>query len=407
MQIIELFEESITLLRVNKMRTLLSILGIVIGVGSVIALMSLGQSSQASVTASIKSLGSNLIMVRSGNSQQGFLRQGSSNSSTLKLSDAEAIKSSSRITTVSGVGADYTSRAQVTYGANNTNTSITGVFGDYFSVRNIEISSGTNFSQEQNDNYQKVAVLGTTVVEDLFGNDANPIGQTIRINGTSFKVVGVMKSKGSSGFGNADDVVYIPINIAQKNLFGGSSVNTIYISAKTEDDMDAARNQVGFLLLVLHRIDAVENADFTLASQEDILSTASSITGTFTTLLAGIAAISLIVGGIGIMNIMLVTVTERTMEIGLRKSLGAKRKVIIMQFLIEAVILTIVGGIIGVIIGVGVSYIIMRLMSLPQTLSWVSILLSVGVSSLIGIVFGWYPAQKAAKLQPIEALRYE
>jgi putative ABC transport system permease protein len=399
--------ESIGTLTLNKMRTGLAILGIVIGIGSVIALISLGQASQKQIEAQIQSIGSNLLTVQPGAQNSGGVRGAAGSSTTLTLSDAQAIKNSGKVTTIKNVSPELTSRSQVTAGKNNANTQIAGVTPTYTEVRKVKIASGNFISQQDVDKVMKVAVLGPTTVSNLFGESANPIGQKIRIKGQILTVIGVTVSKGGTGFQNQDDIIYVPLTTAQKQLFGQSNLSSISLEAKSADVMTAAQDEVGYLLLEQHKLSDPSEADFSIFSQNDILSTATQATGTFTTLLGGIAAISLLVGGIGIMNIMLVTVTERIREIGLRKALGAKRKVIVLQFLIESILLTLTGGIIGMLLGIIASYFISNFMSIPFTVSLSSILLAIGVSGSIGIIFGWYPAQKAAKLQPIEALRYE
>lgn len=407
MDIKALIIECFGTLTINKMRTGLAILGIVIGIGSVIALISLGQASQQAITNQIESLGSNLLTVQPGAQNSGAVRGAAGGAQTLTLDDAKAIMTSSKITTIKSVSPEFSKRSQVTYGRNNTNTQIIGVYPAYAEIRKITVSSGVFITERDETAMSKVAVIGPQVVTDLFGESANPIGQSIRISGQSLKVIGVTTAKGGSGFNNQDDVIYVPLSTAQKQMFGSDYLSSISLEAKSQDVMVAAQNEVGYLLLARHKFSDPAQADFSIMSQNDILNTASQVTGTFTTLLGGIAAISLLVGGIGIMNIMLVTVTERTREIGLRKALGAKRKVIIYQFLIEAIILTLTGGIIGMLLGIGISFVLSSLMTLPFTISPPSIALAMGVSGVIGVLFGWYPAQKAAKLQPIEALRYE
>ncbi|MFA6249885.1 MAG: ABC transporter permease [Candidatus Shapirobacteria bacterium] len=404
----EIILEGIQTLGLNKMRTGLAALGIIIGIGSVIALISLGQGSQLAVENQIQSLGANLLTVMPGGSrQQGNVRQAAGSNTTLTLDDALSIVSSSQITAVKNVSPEFSRRYQVIAGGNNTNTQVMGVYPQYAEIRKISLSGGNFVSQREVDSLAKVAVLGSEVVTNLFGEGANPIGQSIRINKQSFIVIGVAQSKGGSGFMNQDDIIYIPLSTLQKQLAGVSYLSTIAIEAKSQELMVEAQNQVGYFLLDRHKLSDPAQADFSIMSQNDILNTASQVTGTFTTLLSGIAAISLIVGGIGIMNIMLVTVTERTREIGLRKALGAKRKTIITQFLVEAVILTFIGGILGMVLGIGTSLALSKLMGFPFAVSPVSIILAIGVSAGIGIIFGWYPAKKAARLQPIEALRYE
>jgi putative ABC transport system permease protein len=407
MEFFELIEEAIGTLTHNKLRTGLAILGIVIGIGSVIALISLGQGSQKAIETQIESLGSNLLTVSPGGQQSGGIRSAGGSATTLTLADAEAIQTSPQITTVSSVSPEYSSRSQVVAGRNNANTQITGVVPEYAQIHKVDLQSGSFISQRDVDAIAKVAVIGPQAAADLFGEGVDPVGQTIRASGQTLKVIGMTVSKGGTGFNNSDNAIYVPLSTAQKQLFGENRLTSIAVEAKSQEVMTQAQDQIGYLLLARHKLADPTEADFSIFSQNDILSTASQVTGTFTTLLGGIAAISLLVGGIGIMNIMLVTVTERTREIGLRKALGAKKKIIITQFLIEAILLTVVGGVIGMLFGIIISYVLSNIMSLPFTIAISSIALAIGVSGGIGILFGWYPAQKAANLQPIEALRYE
>ncbi len=406
MKFSRLLKTGIKNLAINKMRTGLAILGIVIGIGSVIALVSMGEASKKAVQSQIQSIGSNLLTVSPGAQFSSGIR-GAGSVQTLTLDDASAIETSPKITTIKTVSPEYSGRSQVIAGKNNTNTQIIGATEVYEEVHKVTLSSGVFISAAQNAAMSKVAVIGPTTAEDLFGENINPVGQSIRIGGKTFQIIGVTKSKGGSGMNNQDDRIYIPLSTAQKQLFGVKYLSSIALEATNESVMTAAQNEVGYLLLERHKIDDVASADFRIMSQSDILETASAVTGTFTSMLTGIAAISLLVGGIGIMNIMLMSVTERTREIGLRKALGAKKRTIIYQFLIESIILTFSGGIIGSTFGVVGFYIYSQLNSTTFVVSPSSIILAFGVSALIGIVFGWYPAQKAANLQPIEALRYE
>ena len=407
MEFIEIITEALGTLTINKLRTGLATLGIVIGIGSVIALVSLGQSSQKAVASQIQSLGSNLLTVSPGAQRTGAVRGAAGGITTLTYEDAQAIQISPQVTSVKNVSPELSRREQVTTGGKNTNTQILGVTSSYAEVRKVNMASGQFISQRDVEGMAKVAVLGPQVVADLFGEGASPIGQSIRISNQSFRVIGVTVAKGGTGFQNQDDMVFVPLTTAQKQLFGVNYLSSISIEAASENVMTQAQDQIGYLLLSRHKLKDPTQADFSIFSQSDILGAASQVTGTFTALLSGIAAISLLVGGIGIMNIMLVTVTERTREIGLRKALGAKKKVITAQFLIEAIILTFAGGIIGMIFGIVASFIISNFINLPFALSLSSVLFAIGVSAVIGILFGWYPAQKAANLQPIEALRYE
>lgn len=403
----EIIQSAIEALTLNKLRTALATLGIVIGIGAVIALVSLGASSQKAVEQQIQSLGSNLLTIIPGSQTTGIVRGAAGGATTLTFDDAKAIQNSPQITTVKNVSAEFSRRGQVVAGRKNTNTQILGVTSSYMEVRKVTVAYGSFITNRDLESMTKVAVLGPQVVSDLFGEGANPVGQSIRINNQSFRIIGVTASKGGTGFQNQDDMVFVPLTTAQKILFGVDYLTSISVEAKNEKIMTKAQDEIGYLLLARHKLKDPSQADFTIFSQNDILNTASSVTGTFTALLSGIAAISLLVGGIGIMNIMLVTVTERTKEIGLRKALGAKKKWIILQFLSESVILTGVGGILGIVLGTFLSFIISKFINLPFTIPLLSIILAVGVSGGIGILFGWYPAQKAANMSPIEALRYE
>lgn len=408
MELSELIRSSFEALGLNKTRTALATLGIIIGIAAVITLISLGQASQKAVESQIQSLGSNLLTVISGSFRPGDFRSASGTATTLTLDDAKAITSSGKVTGVKNVSAEIQRREAVTAGRKSTNTAVVGVLPNYKEVRSVTLDSGSFISESDNSSLAKVAVLGPTTATDLFGASSNAVGKSIRINKVSFNVIGVTTPKGGAGFGgNQDDTILIPLSTAQKQLFGVTYVGSVSVEVADAKQMDAVRDQIGYLLISRHKISDPSNADFTIFSQQDVLSTISQVTGTFTALLSGIAAISLIVGGIGIMNIMLVTVVERTREIGLRKALGATKRAVVSQFLIESVILTIAGGLLGMVLGTTLSYVISKLINLPFVLNIGSIALAIGVSGAIGIIFGWYPARKAANLQPIEALRYE
>lgn len=394
-------------LAVNKMRTGLAILGIVIGIGSVIALMSMGEATKVSVQSRIQSLGANLLTVSPMGQRTGVVRGAAGGGTTLTLEDALAIATSKDITTIQSISPVYSGRLQVTAGRSNTNTQVMGVTSSYQTVRKVSMASGKFISDTDNSAVARVAVLGPTAAEDLFGTGVNPIGQTLKINGQTMQVIGLTTSKGGSGPNNADDAIYIPLATAQKRIFGVKYLTTLYLEAKNQDVMTKAQDEVGYFLMERHGITDTSKIDFRIMSQADILETVTSVAGTFTSLLTGVAAISLLVGGIGIMNIMLMSVTERTREIGLRKALGAKKKTIIEQFLAESVILTFTGGIIGILFGLIGFGVYAKITGSVFVVSPMSIILAFGVSAAIGVLFGWYPAKIASDLQPIEALRYE
>ncbi|MDP1884249.1 MAG: ABC transporter permease [Candidatus Moranbacteria bacterium] len=402
----DLFKETIWSLAGNKVRSGLTMLGIIIGIASVIALVAIGQGAQNSIEANIQAIGSNLIVISPGAQRSGSgLSGGRGSAQTLTFEDANAIAAG--ITDLQGVAPEVSRRYQVTAKSNNTNTQIIGTVPAYPAVRNISIDSGTFVTEQQVKTSAKVAVLGSTARDDLFGADVDPIGKSIRIQNIDFEVVGVMLSKGGSGFSNPDDSIYIPLTSAQHFLSGDEYVSSISVAASDQNSIASAQQQITDLLLARHKITDPAQADFSTINQSDIVATASSITGTFTVLLSSIAGISLLVGGIGIMNMMLTTVTERTREIGLRKAVGIRKIYINLQFLAEAIVLTFLGGAMGILLGWIASWVISNIINLEAEVSLSSILLAFGVSAAVGIIFGFYPARKAAAMSPIDALRYE
>ena len=401
----DILKETFWSLSANKVRSSLTVLGIVIGIASVITMVSIGQGAQASIESNIQSIGSNLIIVRPGAQRSGGVSGGAGSNTTLKIEDATAIRT--EIENVLAVAPEDSRRAQVTAKGTNTNTQIVGTVPDYATARSITMDSGTFVTDQAVKSSSKVAVLGATARDDLFGVGTNPIGQVIRIKNVDFDVIGVTVAKGGSGFTNPDDSIYIPLTSAQHFITGDTFVTTISVAAADQQSLAPVQNQISDLLLKRHGISDPQQADFALMNQADIIATASSITGTFTILLASIAGISLLVGGIGIMNMMLTTVTERTREIGLRKAVGIKKVYINLQFLSEAVALTFLGGFIGVLLGWMASLLVAKFASLNTQVSLSSVLLAFGVSAAVGILFGFYPARRAANLSPMEALRYE
>ncbi len=405
MIITDLLQETFSSLSGNKVRSGLTMLGIIIGIASVIALVAIGTGAQESVQANIQAIGSNLIVITPGSQQNGGVNAGRGSAQTLTLDDAVSLAAD--VPDAMAIAPEVTRRYQVTAKGNNTNTSVTGTTVDYPAVRNAKMDIGAFITPQQIQSSVKVAVLGPTTRDDLFGVGVDPVGQSIRINKIDFQVIGVTVSKGGSGFANPDDVIFIPISTAQHFLSGNSYVTTISVAAKDQVSMPLAQQEATSALLARHKISDPAMADFNVINQSDIIATASSVTGTFTVLLSSIAAISLLVGGIGIMNMMLTTVTERTREIGLRKSVGIHKAYILWQFLAEAVVLTFLGGVFGVVLGWGASLVAGHFLSMTTQVSLSSVLLAFGVSAGVGIVFGFYPAQRAAALSPIDALRYE
>ena len=393
----------------NKVRSFLTMLGVVIGVGAVIALVAAGEGARAQVVSQFESLGSNLLTV-SPFTSFGFSRSGLQTSSTeLTMDDVEAIEALA--TSVALVAPSYSGNGTMTYAGETTSASITGVTAEYAAVNNWQLTLGRFVTAADNDNLAMVVVLGPSMVEDLFGSQTvNPVGETIRINRQNYQVVGVLESKGSAGPMNQDNAVMMPLRTAQLKLGGAgtSEVSSISLQVRSADEMDLAQAQVTAILRARHGLESGANNDFRVQNQSDIVSSVTETSSTFTTLLASIAAISLVVGGIGIMNIMLVSVTERTREVGLRKAVGAKRGDILLQFLAEAVVLSGIGGLMGVGLGIVAAQIITPLLGGTEALvTGESVILALAVSLGIGVFFGLYPANRAARLNPIDALRYE
>ncbi|MEI6480216.1 MAG: ABC transporter permease [bacterium] len=406
MKIFDILHETYTALSANKVRSGLTMLGIIIGISSVIAMLSIGQGAQNSIQSSIQSIGSNLILVTPG-AQRGpgvAVSAGRGSAKSITLADSNAIQAG--VTGIKGIAPEVDGRYQMTAQGQNTNAQVVGTVSAYPTVRNLTVNEGSFISDQNIESASKVAVLGSNVRDDLFGTGSNPVGQQIRINKIEFKIIGVTLPKGGSGFGSQDDQVFIPISTSQRFLSGDQYVSTISVSAQDANSTASVQQQITDLLLERHN-KTTQTADFSTFNQSDVAATASSITQIFTILLGSVAGISLVVGGIGIMNMMLTTVTERTREIGLRKAIGAKSKDISLQFLIEAIMLTFTGGLIGIILGWIISFTITYFGLLQTQVSMFSILLAFSVSTIIGIVFGYYPARRAAKLNPIEALRYE
>lgn len=406
MNITNLLRIALRALANNKLRGFLTMLGIIIGVASVITMLAIGQGSKRSIQEQIAEMGSNMIMIHPGNMERGGVRQGASDMQTLKLEDYKKLQTETRY--LAAISPSVSSSGQFIYGANNYPSSINGVATEYLEIRQLSVQSGEMFTDQDIQASAKVCLLGKTVVDNLFTGGEDPVGKVIRFNKIPFRVIGVLASKGYNSMGqDQDDVVLAPYTTIQKRVLAITHLQSIFCSALTEDLTDKASDEITQILRQNHKLKNTDEDDFDIRSQQELSTMLSSTTDLMTILLACIAGISLLVGGIGVMNIMYVSVTERTREIGLRMSVGARGIDILSQFLIEAILISITGGIIGVIIGVAASYGVKVIMSWPIFIQPWSVGLSFAVCTITGIFFGWYPAKKAADLDPIEAIRYE
>ena len=401
-----LFKIALRALANNKLRAFLTMLGIIIGVASVIAMLAIGQGSKRSIQQQISEMGSNMIMIHPGAEMRGGVRQDPSAMQTLKLENYE--KLSEECTYLSGISPNVSSSGQLVAGSNNYPSSVSGVSIDYLNIRQLSVEQGEMFSENDIRTAAKVCVIGKTIVDNLFPDGSDPIGKVIRCNQIPMRVVGVLKSKGYNSMGqDQDDVVLAPYTTVMKRLLAQTYLGGIFASALTEDMTEEAVEEITSILRREHKLKATDDDDFTIRTQQELSSMLNTTTDLMTTLLACIAGILLVVGGIGIMNIMYVSVTERTREIGLRMSVGARGVDILSQFLIEAILISITGGVIGVIIGCGASFMIKSIAHWPVFIQPWSVLLSFAVCTITGVFFGWYPAKKAADLDPIDAIRYE
>lgn len=409
MNILENIRNALGAINSNKLRSALTMLGVIIGVASVVLLVAIGQGTQAAVTSQIQNLGTNLLTVTPGSPGQTNVRfaggGGGGASTTLKSTDADAIRNS--VTGISAVEPELSGRQQVIAGSMNTNTQIIGTVPEYLTVRNAQIEYGTFITDRNITDKDKVAVLGSSTLATLFPGDPDPIGKDIRFGSNIFTVIGSLKAKGGQGSTNQDDRILIPLTTMQQRVTGQSALSSISVSVADQTQMQTVQELITAVLLNAHGITDVTKQDFTVLNQADAVQTLNDVTGTFTLLLGGIAAISLLVGGIGVMNIMLVSVTERTREIGIRKAIGAKKKDIMLQFLVEAVVLSVLGGVIGIVLSLIGAWIATTYFSVKAIVAVSSIILAFLFSVGVGVFFGMLPAYQAAKLRPIEALRYE
>ena len=406
MDILNLIRISVKALLRNKTRSALSMLGIVIGIAAVIAAVNLGEGLKQSTANQLSDMGTNLIMVMRANQRRGGVSMGSSNVQSLKVKDCEMIaKNAKNITMVSPV---VNSGGQVVNGSKNWSGTVYGGSTDYLQIRKYEIATGINFTEEDVKKYAKVGLIGQTIVENLFGENEDPIGKTIRVGNMPFKVIGTLKEKGENAMGmDQDDIIIMPYSTVQKRMLGVDFIHQIVCSAASEDVAEAAVEEIENLLRISHKIPTGGTDDFEVRTQQELLEMMTSMTGMITTVLIAIALISLLVGCIGIMNIMYVTVTERTKEIGLRMSIGAKNAAILMQFLTESIILSLIGGILGLVLGVVLSYFVDLIMSLPFIVNVLWMVISFVSCAVLGLIAGFFPALKASRTDPINALRYE
>lgn len=406
MKLYNLIKIAISAIRRNSLRSFLTMLGIVIGVAAVIAMLAIGQGSNASIRSTISSMGTNLINVMPASQNRGGVHQGRSSSPTLVVEDVTYLKNNS--TLIDAVSPELDGSGQVIYGSNNWPTTIYSGNEDYPFIKKYEVETGRMYTTQEIKTAAKVCLVGQTVIENIFTEDEDPIGQTIRFNNIPFKIIGTLKEKGNNTFGqDQDDMVLAPYTTVMKRLYRQTHLRAIVISAKSEDLITETSAEITELMRLSHKLNDAEDDDFEIRTQEELISNFSSISEMMLVLLGSISAISLLVGGIGIMNIMYVSVTERTREIGLRLAIGGKGKDILRQFLFEAIIISIIGGIIGVGLGILASTLIESILSWPTLITLDSILLSFLFCSFIGIFFGWYPARKASLLEPIDALRHE
>jgi putative ABC transport system permease protein len=406
MKLINLFKLAWKALMLNKTRALLTMMGIIIGVASVITMLAIGEGSNKSIKTQISSMGSNMIHIRPGAGMQGGVRMDMNSSQTLTIDDLNTLRNNATLLT--SVSPQVNGGGQAIFGSNNWPTQIYGVSPEYLSVRVLSLKTGSMFTIDDVTSAAKVVVIGQTIVENIFKNGENPIGKIIRFNRIPFKVIGVLNEKGENTFGqDQDDVILAPYTAVQKRILATTYLQSIVASAKSEADAENAVKEITALIRENHKLAEREDNDFNVFSQQELIKTFSSTSEMLTILLVAIASISLLVGGIGIMNIMYVSVKERTREIGLRMAVGARERDVLLQFLTEAVLISITGGIIGVILGLGVTVMVSKILNWPTSVTLYSIVISFSVCVTTGIFFGWYPSRKASFLDPITAIRYE